>query len=326
MKVRGLTLALVLVVVLPGLLCLGQRWRNRPFQDGIIYTDGGRYGGVPVNENTVKTAREIASHSTETPNWTNAPGFESDVFSFTRIVRDRNPEASFTAGRWITDFPDSDLNLSFRLQQMTSLKVNPDGRVLRLGDPELMNYPWIYMVEAGSLRLREAEVAILRRYLLNGGVLMADDFWGEWQWKTFNREMKRVLPEREFQELPMDHPIFHSVFDLNVAKNELQTPNVLQGVRSQLDGVTWERHPREGQGVGSPYGRWRDRSTGEACTEMHVRAILDDQQRIMVIATHNCDNGDGWEREGENDYFFHEFSEKRAFPLGINLIFYVMTH
>jgi hypothetical protein len=64
----------------------------------------------------------------------------------------------------------------------------------------------------------------------------------------------------------------------------------------------------------------------EDCTEMHVRALLDDKGRIMVLATHNTDNGDGWEREGENDWFFHEFSEKRAFPLGINIIFYALTH
>ena len=62
------------------------------------------------------------------------------------------------------------------------------------------------------------------------------------------------------------------------------------------------------------------------CTEMHVRAIFDNNGRIMVIATHNTDNGDGWEREGEEDFFFHEFSEKRAYPLGINIIFYLMTH
>ena len=64
----------------------------------------------------------------------------------------------------------------------------------------------------------------------------------------------------------------------------------------------------------------------EECSEMHVRGISDDQGRLMVIATHNTDNGDGWEREGEDDYFFHEFSEKRSFPLGINIIFYAMTH
>jgi hypothetical protein len=309
MKTARKILLLALMATLPAGFCIAQRWRHRASSGGIIYTEG----GVPVDEATVKTAREIASHSTGTPNWTNETGFERDVFTFVRIIRDWSPSDSPSAGSWITDFPDSDLNLSFRLQQMTSLKVDPDGRVIRLTDPDLFNYPWIYMVEPGSLLLRDEEVPVLRKFLLNGGVLMADDFWGEWQWASFQREIKRVLPEREFVELPMDHPIFHCVFDLKVSKNQLQTPNIRQGSASQYDGVTWERHPRED-------GGW------EECKEMHVRSIFDDRGRIMVIATHNCDNGDGWEREGEEDYFFHEFSEKRAYPLGINIIFYLMTH
>src|SRR5258708_8234412 len=101
------------------------------------------------------------------------------------------------------------------------------------------------MVEPGALLLRDDEVPILRRYLLNGGVLMADDFWGEWQWQGFARQMKRVLPEYEFAELPMDHALFHCVFDLYVAKNMLQTPNIRQGAHSGQTGITWETHPRE---------------------------------------------------------------------------------
>ncbi len=266
-----------------------------------------------VDERTVKTAREIASHSTDTPEWKNPPEFPRDTFTFVRIIRDSDPEGPYTAGSWITDYPDSDLNLSFRLQQMTSIKVDPDGRVIRLTDKALYDYPFIYMVEVGSLLLRDEEVPILRNYLLGGGFLMVDDFWGEWQWDHFAEQMKRVFPNREFVELPMEHPIFHSVFDLKGEKNSLQTPNERAGAASRYTGITWERHPREN---GEP----------EECTEMHVRAILDDKGRIMVLGTHNCDNGDGWEREGEDDYFFHEFSEKRAFPLGINIIFYVMTH
>jgi hypothetical protein len=318
MDLRPKCFFIVAVATLLTTVCLAQRrggWRNRASRDGMIQTEE----SVWVNENTVKTAREIAEHSTETPNWTNAPGFEKDAFTFVRIIRDRSDYDSWTAGSWITDFPDSDLNLSYRLQQMTSMMVNPDGRTIRLTDPYLFNYPFIYMVEPGALLLRDEEVPILRHYLLNGGILMADDFWGEWQWKAFAREMKRVLPEREFVELPMDHPLFHAVFPLNVAKNKLQTPNIGQGIRSQWDHVTWERHPREGS-----YSRWGP--DAEECIDMHVRALLDDKGRILVLATHNCDNGDGWEREGENDYFFHEFSEKRAFPLGINIVFYVMTH
>jgi len=288
----------LLILLLAGGISTAQRWR------------GGWGGGEhwrPEYE-TCRTAREIVSHSTGTPTWTNEHGFEKDVFTFARIRRDEQHYSNERAGTWWTDFPDSDLNLSFRLQQMTSIKVDPDGRVLDLTDPDLFNYPWIYMVEPGSLLLKEPEVQVLRKYLLNGGVLMADDFWGERQWDVFYREIKRVLPEREFVELPMEHPIFHCVFDLNVPKNMLQPPNYRTGELSKDNGITWEYHD------------------GEQCTEVHVRAVLDDKGRIMIIATHNTDNGDGWEREGEYEYFFREFSEKRAFPLGINIIFYLMTH
>jgi hypothetical protein len=225
---------------------------------------------------------------------------------------------------WITDYPDSDLNLSFRVQQMTSIRTDADARTIFLKDPELFDFPWIYMVEVGRLALRDEEVPILRKYILNGGVLMADDFWGQMQWDTFEREIKRALPEAEyrFEELPMSHPLFHCVFDLKVPKNKLQTPNSRQGARSldpsdDMYGITWEINHDD-------YDNY-DRM-GRAAHDMHVRAILDKKGRIMVIATHNCDNGDGWEREGEDDGFFHEFSEKRAFPLGINILFYVMTH
>ena len=280
------------------LLCadvlLAQRW-------------GGGEGWRPEFD-TCRTAREVPSHSMNTPTWTNAPGLERDAFTFARIRYDRSRFGSWSAGAWFTDFPDSDLNLSYRLQQVTSMKVNPDGRVLRLTDSELFNYPWIYMVEPGRLQLRDEEVPILREYLLNGGFFMADDFWGEVQWTNFAEQMKRVFPEREFTDLPMDHPIFHGVFDITVPKNSLQIPNYRAGIRSQYTHVTWEYHD------------------GEECTEVHYRALLDDQERIMVMACHNTDDGDGWEREGESDYFFHEFSEKRAYPLAMNILFYAMTH
>lgn len=288
---------------------LAQFRRHRNSDGPIYYTEGGQQ----VDSRTVKTAREVASHSTDTPEWKNPPEFEHDVFTFVRIIRDRDPEGSPTAGSWITDFPDSDLNLSYRLQQMTSIKVDPNGRTIRLTDKDLLRYPFIYTVEPGGLLLREEEVPILREYLLNGGFLMVDDFWGEWQWEGFAEQMRRVFPERQFVDLPMDHPIFHCVIDLPGPLNKLQIPNERLGVRSQYTGVTWETHPQ------------RD-GTLEECTEMHVRGLFDDKGRLMVIATHNTDNGDGWEREGEDEWYFREFSEKKAYPLGINIIYWAMTH
>ena len=65
---------------------------------------------------------------------------------------------------------------------------------------------------------------------------------------------------------------------------------------------------------------------GEGSGEMHVRALLDDRGRMMILAIHNSDISDGWEREGENEEYFNQFSEKVAYPLGINMIFYLMTH
>ncbi|MSU26439.1 MAG: transmembrane prediction [Pedosphaera sp.] len=269
---------------------------------------GGRYRGEGnySGSGLPKTARDAEQHSNETPMWTNAPGFQKDTFTFCRIRYSSSyGYGGRSRGGWSTDFPDADLNLSYRLQQMTSLKVNPLGRLLQIEDPDLFNYPWTYMVEVGALRFTDEEIPIMRKYLLNGGFLMVDDFWGEAELANFIREIKRVLPEREAIELEMDHPIFHSVFDIKLTKNQLQCPNIGLGTESQHHGITWER---------------------EDARDVHFKGIFDDKGRMMVFIAHNTDNGDGWEREGENEYYFKEFSEKRAYPLGINVIFYAMTH
>lgn len=270
-------------------MVLAQRWGGRRW--------GGRWGDLDA----ARTAREIPSGSTGTPVWTNSPGFEHDVFTFVRI-RYRGTRYG-RGGGWATDVPDSDLNLSFRLQQMTSMKVDPDGRILNLTDPELKDFPFIYIVEPGGLTLAEAEARALREYLLNGGFLMLDDFWGEMEWQNCEYALHQVFPHRNFVELPLDHPLYRCVFDI---REKGQVPNVGLGVASQWNGgITWERDDAQ---------------------QVHHRAIFDDQGRMMVIATHNTDNGDGWEREGENDYYFHNFCEKIAYPLGINILFYAMTH
>jgi hypothetical protein len=122
---------------------------------------GGRYA-----ENA-RTAREVPQNSYETPTWTHPPGFETDVLTFVRIRYDSRSGRS----RWDTDLSDSDLNLSYRLQQMTAMRVDPDGRILRLTDEDLSQFPFIYIVEPGSLYLSDEEAATLRSYLLNGGFL-----------------------------------------------------------------------------------------------------------------------------------------------------------
>src|SRR5207253_1405202 len=154
------------------------------------------------------------------PTWTNEAGFESDAFTFVSVKRD---SSYGSGGPWTTDTPDSDLNLSFRLQQVTSMKVDPDGLFLRLTEPHLHDYPFIYMVEPGSLYLSDEEAEALRDYLLNGGFLMLDDFWGERQWANMEHELKKVFPNRNFEELSLDHPLYRCVFEI---KSKGQVPNV----------------------------------------------------------------------------------------------------
>ncbi|MCX6950664.1 MAG: DUF4159 domain-containing protein [Verrucomicrobia bacterium] len=285
---------IMLFLVIAGVVMAQRRFGGRP--RGF----GGYGGGESYIPDSARTAREVESHSTGTPVWKNPGGFEKDVFTFTRVRRARSDYGR--GGSWATDAPDSDLNFSYRLQQMTSLKVDPDGRFLWLTDKDLGDYPFIYMVEPGSLYLTDPEIEALRKYLLNGGFLMLDDFWGEEEWAGMADVMKKVFPERNFTEIPLEHPIYHCVFEI---KSKGQVPNIRLGQSSQYDGVTWERYDAK---------------------EVHHRAIFDDKGRMMVIATHNTDNGDGWEREGEDDYYFRTFSEKIAYPLGINIIFYAMTH
>ncbi|HVV72854.1 MAG TPA: DUF4159 domain-containing protein [Verrucomicrobiae bacterium] len=262
-----------------------------------------------MNEDTVRTARETAPHSVVWPDWTNASDFSGDVFTFARILFKSRPGRPKWLG-WVNDYPDADLNLSYRLQQLTSLKVDPNGRVLRLTDPSLGNYPFIFMSHPEGMELDGAEERALRNYLLNGGALMADDFWGERDWDAFEEEMKRVLPGRTWSELGSDHRIFHCVFDLRPPMNRLQVPSLQLWAR--------EYDPANPQATTSFY-------RGRGSEQMHVRAWLDDRGRIMVIATHNTDTGDGWEREGENQVYFEQFSEPRAYPLAINILFYLMT-
>jgi hypothetical protein len=274
-------------------------------------------GGVIINEDTVQTARETASHSTGTPNWTNAPGFDKDVFTFARVMFKSGPSQGPGVSRgwrlgWWVDYPDADLNFSYRLQQLTSMKVNPDGRVLKLTDPQLTDYPFLFMEHPGYMELGEGEAGALRNYLLNGGALLVIDFWSTREWDGFDAQMKRVLPGRSWVDLPLSHPVFHQVFDLAGPMRMLQVPTIQFWNQDHDPRKANSRIHRVDRGPGSE--------------EMHVRAWLDDKQRIMALAVHNSDLSDGWEREGENDQYFHTFSEKIAYPLGINFVVYLMTH
>ncbi len=250
---------------------------------------------------------DISADRRGVPTWEVDPDFKHDVFTFVRVRYSSYGGYGRGGGGWRTDYPDSDLNFSLRLQQLTTMKVNPDPIVLELTDDKLLDYPFLYMIEPGALVFSDAEVAALRRYCDNGGFMMVDDFWGDAQYENLAMELKRVFPNREPAELPLSHEIFHCVYDL---KEKPQVP-AIGSARRMADGdiATWEQS-------------W----DGSDTRTPHYRAITDDEGRIMILICHNTDLGDGWEREGEDQWYFDEFSVKKAYPMGINIVTYAMTH
>ena len=237
------------------------------------------------------------------PNWDRDEELPNDMFTFARIQYDSWGGGWRGRGKWSVDYPESDLNMSFRLQQLTSLKVDPEGTVLNLNEDKLFNYPFIYIIEPGQIYFSESEVKSLRKYLLNGGFLMVDDFWGEVEWKNFARQFRRVFPSRKIVDLPIEHELFQCVFPL---KQKPQVPNPRTAMQGASRGITWER--------------W------DAQTP-NYRGVYDDHGRLMVVICHNTDLGDGWEEESRaGEWYFKEFSEPKAYPMGINIIFYSMTH
>ena len=245
-----------------------------------------------------RRAREIPMDRNGVPTWEVDAEMPDELFTFVRLRYN-----SFRRGyAWATDYPDADLNLSFRLQQLTSLRAHPEGKILDIDDPELFDHPFAYMIEPGNIALSDQEAAALRRYLLNGGFLMVDDFWGEYEWENFHIAFKQIFPDRELEELPLEHPVFHCVYNL---KEKPQVPSIGMAQAGRYQGITFER---------------------DDAREPHYKACHDDKGRMMMIVCHNTDLGDGWEREGEDPWYFKEFSEKKSYPLGINILFYQMTH
>ncbi|MBT4139540.1 MAG: DUF4159 domain-containing protein [Candidatus Latescibacteria bacterium] len=245
--------------------------------------------------------------------------FPSNAFTFCRIEYtsgSRGRSRGRRGGSWSVDYPEADENFSLRLSQITTLNVNrtSDGRfqhvVVRLDEPDLFKYPFVYMLEVGRMALGEPEREGLRSYLLRGGFLLVDDFWGDDAWENLQYELAQVLPAEEYPlvDIPLDHEIFHIVFDVDEVP---QVPGVGSFYDWQLTGLTYEGH--EGRYV--RYG-----------PEAHCKGIFDHNGRLMVVVMHNTDLGDGWEREGENYEYFRTFSAPKAYPMGINIVVYAMTH
>ncbi len=96
------------------------------------------------------------------------------------------------------------------LRQNTTIPVAREEVRIALSDKGLFNYPFLYMTGHGNVNFRAGDLEVLRRYLRSGGFLFANDSYG--MRKAFLREMKKLFPDQEPQELPFNHGIFNCYF------------------------------------------------------------------------------------------------------------------
>ena len=159
------------------------------------------------------------------PRWQLDAELPNDVFTFVRV---RYTSYGGRGRKWATDYPDADLNFSYRLQELTPLKVDPDGCVLGSGST-IVQYPFIYMSEPGDLHFDDAEVKALRKYLLNGGFMMVDDFWGGDEYDNFAAEMKSA--EARAERAAAGAPYFSQCVQ---PKGTAQVPSIGSATKGQM--------------------------------------------------------------------------------------------
>jgi hypothetical protein len=230
---------------------------------------------------------------------------ERTGFIFCRLQYDS--DWRFPSGYgWSTDYPRADRNFMVRLPQITRTRTSrwSDGdlghAVVRATDPHLFSCPFLFASDIGSAGFDTQEVTRLREYLLRGGFLWVDDFWGEPAWERWVASIKRILPEYAIQDLTRDHPLYTQYYDLP------RLPQI-PSIQSWYDtgGSTHERNFTP--------------------DDPHLRAIIDEHGRILVLMTHNTDIADGWEREQDNEDFFYAFTAG-AYGVGINVALWVLSH
>ena len=227
-------------------------------------------------------------------------------FHYCRAAYRVNPNGD--GGGWMTDYPGADVDLSIRLAELTKTPVSfdqagdPNHLIVRLTDDTLFQCPFIMMQEVGTLFFSQEDAGRLKTYLLKGGFLWVDDFWGSYAWNIWAAQIQKVFPPADFPivDLPLDHPIFHTMFDVPGVP---QIPSISHWYDS--GGGTSER--------------------GADSATVHARTISDAKGRVMVLMTHNTDVSDSWEREGEDKDYFYKFSVP-GYQLAVNVIVYTMTH
>jgi len=237
---------------------------------------------------------------------------EQTEFVFARLMYPSHPYGLFSRSRgyaeiadrdwreggvsWTQDYPRADRHFTVTLRRLTRVHtrsveqpVNPDD-----GD-DIYNWPFLAAGEMGDWKLTGEQISKVREYLLRGGFLMLDDFWGAQEWARFMETMREILPDSPVVDIENSDPLFHIVYDLN------------------------NRYQILGQWALT--GRMAERWVG---TTPGWRGIYDDKHRLIVAITYNNDVGDSWEYA--DDPYYPEKYSALGIRLGVNDVIYAMTH
>jgi hypothetical protein len=204
--------------------------------------------------------------------------------------------AAMGNGWWMMDWPDSDEHFSMGVQRLARIDVG-EPRHFRLTDDRLWDHPWLYATQTGWWGLDQKEIERLREYLLRGGFLVVDDFWGPEQWEVFRMTMDRVFPGKPIVDIALSDPVMHVLYDIE---------------QKDLTWIPGTRHIWGGR-VQQPEG-----------TSPAWRALDDDRQRMVVAINFNTDVGDAWEYADHPMY--PEPMTALAYRYGMNYLVYAMTH
>jgi hypothetical protein len=234
-----------------------------------------------------------------------ADDYSDGAFSVCKLMY-RSVTREYLGMGWATDYPYAGINLMTRVAELTKTPISRNARgepsywTVSATDPALFRCPFLMAADVGTLQFSPEEVTRMREYLLKGGFLWVDDFWGTPAWRRWTSEIKRVLPEYEIFDIPEDHAIRHMMFDLET----IPQVTAIQNWRGS-GFSTSER------GTDSPHANFR--------------AIADERGRILVLMTHNTDIADSWERESEDREFFLQFSPD-GYAVGLNVVLYALSH
>ena len=189
---------------------------------------------------------------------------------------------------WAHDYPFGEHSFLKILTSISNVSAHVDETsIMGFSDPDMFKFPVIYLIEPGYWAMSESDVVGLRNYLAKGGFMIVDDFPRD-AWSQFDLQMSRVFPENKWIEITIEHPIFHSFFEID--------PHEVP----------------QSYNLGGPPQFW-------AMFEEN-----DPTKRMLVIANYQNDLSEFWEYVEQG--FSPTPATNESYKVGINQFIYGITH